>query len=507
MSNKGFDLGFSRSKSAFITYTAFYFGIEIFINLLIFKQLSVQSDFFTIEAMEFWGKVITAVGAALLITKMQIAGFQPKSWIDFNSHHPVAATIVFIGWILVLIPVSFVAQNVLINKLVEDSTDEQRNHAILVVAAHGALKPYFHPNLENKDETPTGFQKFSSLFLDRKDAFHTSYTNDEQLFVLAAKGCNANSELILDAKTKLEKAFFAYNAYKEPSKEPLYQQAITDYYKCLLDDKSYADRNVSAPAFDDSKFQEFYSEYTKGSVEYEDHASWMRRATRSRSWKNKYQEGLDAEWSKGTRKLLGFKSDIPPNLPYNDFVRHPDIKKYFLKKTKGKYKDTYPFDEGFDEEAKLKFIETIKDFLPNTAIPTYTNIGEMEPLGKQIDYGKSYAGDKIEVSDTDIEESGKRAYKAIIMPMVALGTSLSFLIINVLASLAFIVRLLVRRATGQDPKGLTALVLLTAIIAVVVIPDKQLDPNLEITNRNTFMKVIYYYESHVTKVFDVIKKP
>lgn len=128
-------------------------------------------------------------------------------------------------------------------------------------------------------------------------------------------------------------------------------------------------------------------------------------------------------------------------------------------------------------------------------------------LGKQIDYGKSYAGDKIEVSDTDIEESGKRAYKAIIMPMVALGTSLSFLIINVLVSLAFIVRLLVRRATGQDPKGLTALVLLTAIIAVVVIPDKQLDPNLKITNRNIFMKVIYYYESHVTKVFDVIKKP
>ena len=49
--------------------TLAYFIIEIVINYQIYNQLSVGSTFISIDVMEFWGKIITGLGMALVLTR------------------------------------------------------------------------------------------------------------------------------------------------------------------------------------------------------------------------------------------------------------------------------------------------------------------------------------------------------------------------------------------------------------------------------------------------------
>ena len=52
-----------------IILTVVYFVIEIIVNFSVYRQLSISSDRFTAETMEFWGKGIAGVGLALICTR------------------------------------------------------------------------------------------------------------------------------------------------------------------------------------------------------------------------------------------------------------------------------------------------------------------------------------------------------------------------------------------------------------------------------------------------------
>ena len=66
---KSSDTAVASSRMLLLLLTTGYFILEIIINIMVFKQLSIKSDFFTIETMEFWGKIITGLGASLLLVR------------------------------------------------------------------------------------------------------------------------------------------------------------------------------------------------------------------------------------------------------------------------------------------------------------------------------------------------------------------------------------------------------------------------------------------------------
>ena len=499
---KSSDTAVASSRMLLLLLTAGYFIIEIIINVMVFKQLSIKSDFFTIEAMEFWGKIITGLGASLLLVR----------WCYFNHDYiktrpkdkPFDSLFVFLSVCLITIPASFIAQNLLINYMTNNATEDERNNAVLITAVHSTLKPHFIGDITD-DEKPSVFQKLLNPLISRKDSFSEDYSRKEALHMNASIACTPSSEKALGIYTNTDKAFFAYNAMKEPMREDLYKNIISDYHTCLYNNEEYSESSAVANAFpkDHWDIVDAYKKYKKASYKYDREVAVKKMISKSDGTPELYasqKKELDIEWREKMNDFLEFNSTLKPMLTEDEFVHHPDIRKYFIGKAdNAEY--IYPYDAAFSEKKD----EVIRFKLPHAVIPTYIDasgeaMGLNIPVYKNSAGERQWLGDDIEVTDELILERGKLAYKAIIMPQIALGLSMFFLLFNLLA----VTNVMFKVVTKNSKLSQTNVVFIVGVILIVVLPSlvvSGLDSDKSIANRSFVIKTLYFHERNLASLF------
>ena len=98
--------------------TIFYFCIELIVNFSIYQQLSSFNDIFTAESMELWGKIISGLGLALILTRLIASIPTLREWVNtslmYINRRISDKGNIFVLFILVCaisIPTSFFLQN------------------------------------------------------------------------------------------------------------------------------------------------------------------------------------------------------------------------------------------------------------------------------------------------------------------------------------------------------------------------------------------------------------
>ena len=496
------DIAVATSQLNLLLLTAGYFILEIVINLMIFKQLSIKSDFFTIEAMEFWGKIITGLGAALMLVRY--CYFRADYVKTRPKDSPLDSVFLLLSVCVITIPLSFIAQNQLISYMVKNATEDDRNKAVLVTAVHSTLKPHFIGD-NTSNEKPSTFQKLINPIINTKDRFLDGYSKKEILYMNASIACTPISEKALGVYSNTDKAFFAYNAMKEPMRESLYKSIISDYHTCLYDNEEYSEDSVIGNAFPNKHWNIIgaYKEYRKASRQYDIDVSvekMMAKSSNSPEVFKDQKKELDIKWRENMNDFLGFESTLKPMLTESEFVRHPDVKKYFVSKANNA-EYIYPYDAEFDEKKD----ELIRLKLPHAVIPTYIDssgeaLGANMPVYRNSKGEKQWVGDDIEITDELILKRGELAYKAIIMPQVALGLSMLFLIFNALS----VANAMFKIVTKHSKISQTNLVFIVGLALVIGMPSLLVgskEADKAIANRSFVMKALYFHERNLASLF------
>lgn len=390
-----------------IILTAVYFVIEIIVNFSVYRQLSISSDRFTAETMEFWGKGIAGVGLALICTRFLLR--KPN-----NDHTTYGA---FFGICLITVPLSFILQTALISYVVDKSSEEDRNKAILITATHGTLVPFFGVDHWSKKFDISTQEKLIYPFFKWMSYRHELYRGSLLTSLSVTKPCALIMAEKMGITDRADKAFFPYMSFIKDIDEAEYKQVIKDYYLCTYKDEGY------------------FKSYSIGKVDHSLMISKMHmdsftpaidRYDEYKQYENNLKEAkkvADKAWRQAMDEMFGFKTTIKPERWTGYFFDHPDVRRMYEEKTG--LKNLHPTDKDFKEKAA----KYITDNLPESAIPAYKDkSGEPSYQHKEL-------------TDEEITKQGKKAYKAIIMPMIALGLSAFFLITNLtLAINAYLTR-------------------------------------------------------------------
>ncbi|MBO6225147.1 MAG: hypothetical protein J6N72_06825, partial [Psychrobacter sp.] len=475
--------------------TVAYIILEIFINVIVFRQLSFKSDFLTVESIAFWGKIITGISAALALTKMFYGIKIRFGSLNYKNLYATDSAKIFLLFTVVCIPASFYLQNLLIDTIVESASPDEKNKAVLVINAQSTMKPHYQPSAYQE---PTIIEKLSIPITGMKDSFMDNYEQKQNVWFSASSRCIEGSAAMLGITSNIDKAFFAYNSLNAPINEDLYKEVITKYHSCILKKPVYQRLMWPNPKFDDSKLREFYADYTDKSAQY----VAAKRKENESSWGVFSSDQVDTHWNKEVNKLLGFEASVKPNLSYDEFVKHPDLQEYFKRKLKPENERMVPYSKWFVFELRHKMAEASQNLLPNSVIPTYVSEGSDKPLGSLIEYPSEYKGDKVEVTQAQIEESGQRAYRAIVMPMIALGASLIFLLINLIILASQIIVRQVFESLGMVSQPMFTEVAMSILLAMLVfwLPIRSInieaaESNQSLTNIDRMVKFVYHYES------------
>ena len=385
--------------------TLLYFGVEIFINHTLYNQLSVSSDYFTIESLEMWGKIITGLGIALALLKL--------SRIKENSIP------VFLTLCIPSIFISFVLSNYIINKVVNSADESQINKSLLVMPVRSTIVPHYDFSMasyptDNLEELTT-FKALTYPFRDREKTTSLSYVTYKANFMELAENCKNIGENNLGIHSKIDKAFFAISALNSKIDENLYKKTIKEYYSCLYSDPNYRNNHSNGKAMPIGGLKEMYKQYQKATVEYNKalNSLGLRRIAK-KTEKEQWRQKADNEWRKEMDEFFGFKTTLMPNNYWESFVRTPDVRRYYLAKANNK-EALYPFDENYQETFK----EKITSSFPDSIIPLYKDESLIYDLSDKEENAMRIA-------------AGKKAYKAAIMPIVGMGLSAFFLVFNLL---------------------------------------------------------------------------
>ena len=379
-----------------VILTSLYFIIEIIVNFSVYRQLSISSDRFTAETMEFWGKGIAGVGIGLIWTRFLLI-YSKKEYKTYRA---------FLSVCLITVPLSFVLQTAFIDYVVEKSTPEDRNKAVLITATHGALVPFFGIDHWSKKFDISTKEKVIYPFFKWMTYRHDTYRSSLLDSLRVTKPCALNMAESTGITKGVDKAFFPYISLIKDIDEVAYKKIIEDYYLCTYQDEEYF-RAYSVGKVNQEKLI--------GDIHYKNFMPAVDRYNEYKKYENNLKEAkkvADKAWRKGMDEMFGFKTTIKPDRWPAYFYNHPDVRRMYEEKTG--LKDLHPTDKDFREKA-TKFI---KKNLPESAIPAYKDVsGEASEQYKKL-------------TDDEITDQGKKAYKAIVMPMIAIGLSAFFLMVN-----------------------------------------------------------------------------
>ncbi len=468
-----------NSSVSLLILTACYFVVEIIINYTIYTQLSVGSDQLTIEVMEVWGRAVTGIGMALILSKLYFANKYLHTSQHFNEA-PKNAVAVFIICCLVSVPFSFWLQGKIIDTIVERSTGSQRNSAILILATKSTLVPYYDISLASYSTGKLKIGLFDKALYpikgkERATSYH--YIVNEKLFMSVAGECVKASQEALGVTKRTDKAFFAYTELLSGTKEKPMLSLLSDYYTCLYQNKEYLKSHKGDFGYPRAPIEQMYNDkYKPASDKY-------MAALRSIGVKGITIGVINTQWVQGVDRELGFKSDIKPNLSLEGFASDPDIKREYLSHIKNADSALYPFNEDFDDGMRGKIL----DSLPAAAIPSYKN-----------DAGELIGGNSAD-DEQKVIEDGRRAYKAIVIPIIGLAMSAFFLLSNIIVSMS----LMVARSTTARA-GMTVFSVL--VIWVFIYPYFSAmigDSAIGLSEQSYAIKWLYYNENILSKLYQL----
>lgn len=399
-----------------VLLTFLYFIVELIVNASIFLQLSGLSDAHLSEAMELWGKIIAGFGLGLLFTRYIIIRNQ-KMLAAKNHRVSRGLTLIFFFLVCIFtIPASFILQNKLISYVVDNSSDEDRNKAILIMATHGTIVPFYSTEHKATKKPLSTLDKLFLSFYNEDNRKHGKYSKEalDELAIVAP--CSAIAADSLGITNSVDKAFFPYLSLLSDIDESVYKNTVNDYYSCNFQDRAYLKEHLPKEIARTDVLEKAFREVFVPAVnEYDTYKRYKFSLSRAKA-------EADKQWREALNEKLGFKTTIKPKYEYGYFVNHPDIKRWYIKKTG--IKDVYPVGESYYNDG-LKFV--LKN-LPALAIPAYIDeTGERSELSKKL-------------SDEQISEVGKKAYKAIVMPFIAIGLSAFFLILNTLLAIDMFIK-------------------------------------------------------------------
>lgn len=420
-------LNFNKRINLYLLLMIFlYIIIEVVFNYLLVHQMSYSATALDIQNIERAGKVVTGFGIALLMCKSLLNHAHVKFKFFIKS---------FIIFLIIGITLSFYLQTAIVNYVVGNATPEQQQRALLISTATTTLVPFYD------DESESNHIKFTERLLfpfykaiSSESHYHPIQTKYQRVehFHQASSACSPKAvNTYADhypINNSLNKAFFAYShLIALDTYEDLHKQAITNYFSCLFDDDVLVGMYTDHLQFIEDKVSEFYEEYLEKSEEYN---------TKLKEHP-KYKDRIQSRWQSGTEDILGFESTLPPNLDYNEFVKHPDVKTYMT--SNQTINLPYPYADDMSTE--------LKNSLPDLVLVNYLMAKE-EGIPEDITEDtedESTTGDEdndlSEITDLFKETSlttAKKSYKAVVMPIIALGFSVTFLVLNVISMLSLI---------------------------------------------------------------------
>ncbi|MED6317677.1 MAG: hypothetical protein VYA60_10650 [Pseudomonadota bacterium] len=418
--------------------TIAYFIAEVAINYSLYGQLAVKSNFFTVQSLEMWGKIITGIGAALLI--VQTSTILRKSL-------KRTAIIQFFCLCIFTIPLSFYVQNMIIESIVDKADEKQLNNAILLTAVKSTLVPYYNYSHANYEVSMAvrDYDKITFPFRSKVDITGYPYMENEKHFFALSDKCSQVSEKGFGLEEDIDKALFSIKSLRSPNAldEAAYKGLIKDFYICLYEDEKYSAahiREVNPNTIEArEKINLKYREYRDKSGDYSDGIRKANRLGGSRAL-----QSVERAWRQGVNRQLGFQTTIKPNLSYEEFVEHPDVKRAFFREAG---KDViYPFGAEWDEYLRKKVISEVVEALPDAALVGYVNQdgSVIEPEKDDTPEFIMIEGVKHAVATPGVDpdylkhgfptekDKGEEAYKAIVVPIIGLGLSAFFLVFNLI---------------------------------------------------------------------------
>lgn len=397
--------------------TLMYFAIELLVNFSVYKQLSVTNDVFTAESMELWGKIISGLGLGLLLTRYLFSHpkvryninvwLQKRHQILWDHNSPYRA---FLLVCMVTIPLSFFLQSTLISYVVSHSSVEGRNKALIISATHSALVPFYtteHWGVNKEIEINSKDHLLIPILPSVSEA-HESYKIGGKHFVELSQPSAQQAEQQLGVYSGVDKAFFPYISLINNIDENLFKEIIKSKQLALYDDKTYF-RHQTKGGLDQSEIiYELYDDTYQPAVrEYNSYKNYSRNLKQAK-------RAADKQWRERMDSSFGFSTTLKPDANRADFSNHEDVKRIYAEKTG--LGDLYPTNDDF----RQRILDMLGKELPYAIIPAYIDIaGEASRQSKLL-------------SDDEIERQGKKAYKAIVMPIIALGLSAFFLILNII---------------------------------------------------------------------------
>ena len=391
----------AKYTKALIALTVMYFIIEIVVNFSIYKQLSVTSDIFIAESMELWGKIITGLGLGLIATRFAINKFGKNTYITF------------LACCIVTIPISFGLQTLLINYVVDSAEAEDKNKALLVVATHGTFVPFYNTTHWIKPPEWTARNSFIYPFGRMRSYKYANFWESRERELRRVSECAQKTSENTGLVKGVDKAFFPYTALLSDINESAYKQMITDYYMCAFEDPKYFEEHTRSTLNQTEIIVNLYYQfYMKAEKEYNTYKDYTRNLKEAKKI-------ADERWRSAMDAFFGHKTTITPGLINLGFSNHPDVKRWYIEKTG--ITDLYPGDKNFEED----LMDIVEENLPYSAIPAYANA-----TGEQ---SEQY----LELTAEQIDEQGRKAYKAVVMPFIAMGLSAFFLLLNIILLVNF----------------------------------------------------------------------
>lgn len=449
------------------TLAVFYFLIEVAINYSLYKQLSFNSNIYTVGSLELWAKIVIGFGAALLL-------IQAISFIgDKVKDREIVS---FLAICIFTIPLSFFAQARIIDAVIVSADKDTINNSVLLVATKSTLVPYYNYSMATYPHNGVGNGEFWKIVYPlrfRKNAVSGPYFRHEKHFFDIASYCTSHSEDVLNVDRSIDKVFFSFNVIRDQSviNESEYKSLIKTFYSCLYNDESYKNMHIKGIEHSDIASSQF-DRYLKKRREYEDYITKAEKYEDTASIKK-----IKREWRKQMNKEFGFKTKISPDLGYYEFVENSDVKRAFHNR---EGKDAlWPYGQEWEDHVN----KTIMDSLPDKLILGYTN----------------QDGSIVKVGREETAVDGREAYKSIIMPIIGLGLSALFLVFNLISTITFII---VRKS-----KTIAVIFFISATSWAVFWPNyhfmESTDSGNDLISISSLIKIVYYHEKNIGKIYDI----
>lgn len=412
---------FSLGDFVLVLLTSAYLLLELSFNARLLDVAGGAPNAADLEGVEFFGRILSGIGAALLIWKLA------------HKHVRRDNYGLLMLCCLMVVPLVFVGQRLLIDYLVDRSDGEQRQRAVLVATLRVAAQQNVvqFRGLDMDDETkasPAGktlLTVFPALFYGA-DKVHESV--EKHLTDVVAGAAHAQ----IGGPQK------AYNDFYLPVANEI-RRMYNDQYVPASNKFSAAEAGAKSP---DQAWHEYMSELENRRIDPYGANEMQRRVVIKRLRKSgvhvhdDFQLGDEEafraafpstrrSFSDRVSQALGFKSNLPPGLSFAQFASHKDIRSVALSRIKQRRPDLAiqaapDLNASEDDFNRRVYDPMVKDFVQQR-VRALTGQAEMY------------------VKDKAFAEQGREAVRAMLVPPLALGLSLFFGLLNLVGLLASLV--------------------------------------------------------------------